>query len=147
MKKVVIDTNVFISALLGKEGSYARIILDAVFDGNLLPLMGNALFNEYSNVLNRNELFKKCPLDEGERSVLFASFLSCCKWTKIYFKWRPNLKDESDNHIVELAVAGGAKRIITDNTKDFVSSELCFSGLEVITPKIFLKEAKWEQLQ
>ncbi len=78
---------------------------------------------------------------------LFASFLSCCKWTKIYFKWRPNLVDESDNHIVELAVAGGASLIITKNTKDFLNSELSFSGLEIITPEIFLKEVKWEQLQ
>ncbi len=140
-------SNVFISTLLGKEGSYTRIILDAVFDGKFLPLIGNALFNKYSDVLNRNELFKKCPLDEGEMLELFASFLCCCKWTKIYFKWRLNLKDESDNHIVELAVAGGAKRIITDNTKDFLRNESSFSGLKVITPEIFLKETKWEQLQ
>jgi len=145
MKKVVIDTNVFISALLGREGSYARLILDAVFDERVLPLMGDALFNEYSDVLTRSELFKKCPLDEEERLELFASFMGCCKWTKIYFKWRPNLKDESDNHIIELAVAGGAKLIVTQNTKDFVSSELSFSGLEVLTPEIFLKESKWVQ--
>lgn len=26
-------------------------------------------------------------------------------WTRIYFGWRPNLRDEADNHLVELAVA------------------------------------------
>jgi predicted nucleic acid-binding protein len=30
MEKIVIDTNVFISAILGKNGSYARLIIEAV---------------------------------------------------------------------------------------------------------------------
>ena len=145
MEKIVIDTNVFISAILGKEGSYTRLIIDAVFDGKILPLMGDALFNEYWDVLTRDVLFDKCPIDQDERMEFFASFLSCCQWTKIYFKWRPNLKDESDNHIIELAIAGGARLIITKNIKDLISGELKFSGLEVVTPEIFVKEAKWEQ--
>jgi putative PIN family toxin of toxin-antitoxin system len=145
MKKIVIDTNVFISAILGRDGSYARLIVEAVFDGALIPLMGEALFNEYWDVLTRDALFKNSPLNREERETLLASFLSCCEWTKIYFKWRPNLKDEKDNHVMELAVAGGAGHIVTQNIRDLVSGELEFSGLEIVTPEMFVKEAKWEQ--
>ena len=145
MEKIVIDTNVFISALLGKEGSYSRWIIGAVFDRKFLPLMGDALFNEYWDILTKDALFERCPFDREERMEFFASFLNCCQWTKIYFKWRPNLKDEGDNHIIELALAGGAQIIITKNIKDLVSGELKFSGLEVVPPEIFVKEAKWEQ--
>lgn len=145
MKKIVIDTNVFVSAILGKEDSYARLVIEAVFDDELMPLMGEALFNEYMDVLNRDSLFKNSPLNRGEREELLASFLSCCQWTKIYFNWRPNLKDEKDNHIIELAVAGGAKQIITQNVRDFISGELKFPELEIVTPEMFIKEAKWEQ--
>jgi putative PIN family toxin of toxin-antitoxin system len=145
MKKIVIDTNVFISAILGKDGSYARIIIEAVFEGALIPLMGEALFNEYWDVLTRDSLFENSPLTREEREELLASYLSCCQWTKIYFNWRPNLKDERDNHIIELAVAGGARQIITQNIRDLISGELNFSDIEIMTPEMFVKEAKWEQ--
>jgi len=38
---------------------------------------------------------------------------------RIYFLWRPNLRDEADNHLVELAVAGGAQAVVTRNKRDF----------------------------
>jgi putative PIN family toxin of toxin-antitoxin system len=145
MEKIVIDTNVFISAILGKNGSYARLIIEAVFDEVFRPLMGEALFNEYWDVLTRDALFENCPLNREEREELFASFLGCCQWTKIYFNCRPNLKDEKDNHIIELAVAGGARRIVTQNIRDLMSGELNFSELEIMTPETFVKEVKWER--
>ncbi len=145
MKKVVVDTNVFISAILGKDGSYARLIIEAVFDRTLMPLMGEALFNEYWDVLTRDSIFINSPLDRGEREDLLAAFLSCCQWTKIYFNWRPNLKDEKDNHIIELAIAGGARQIITQNIRDLGTGELKFSDLEIVTPEIFVRNFKWER--
>jgi predicted nucleic acid-binding protein len=57
---------------------------------------------------------------------------------RIYFLWRPNLPDEADNHIVELAIAGGAEVIVTNNTSDLRSGELSFPQLQVLTPAQFL---------
>jgi hypothetical protein len=37
--------------------------------------------------------------------LLLEIFFSVCEWTRIYCGWRPNLPDEGDNHLVELAVA------------------------------------------
>ena len=54
--------------------------------------------------------------------------LSVCQWTDIAFIWRPNLPDESDNHLIELAVAGNAQWIVTGNTKDLAAGELLFDG-------------------
>lgn len=56
--------------------------------------------------------------------------------------WRPNLPDEGDNHLVELAVAGGASRIVTQNLRDLQGKELKFPGLVAVTPAHFLKEVK-----
>src|SRR6266513_5375089 len=50
-------------------------------------------------------LFARCRLSAAEREELFDIYLARCRWTRIYFLWRPNLRDESDNHLVELAVA------------------------------------------
>jgi predicted nucleic acid-binding protein len=58
---------------------------------------------------------------------------------RIYFLWRPNLPDEADNHIVELAIAGGAEAIVTNNTSDLRGGELSFPQLQVLTPARFLK--------
>ena len=102
--------------------------------------MGAALLTEYEDVLRREPLFQKCRLTRSEREELLDIFLSACTWTRIYFAWRPNLRDEGDNHVVELAIAGGAERIITRNLRDFAPMELRFPNLDVMTPEDFLKE-------
>ena len=48
-----------------------------------------------------------------------------------YFLWRPNLRDEGDNFLVELAVAGNSEIIVTNNVKDFEGAELAFGELRV----------------
>jgi predicted nucleic acid-binding protein len=42
----------------------------------------------------------------------------------VYFGWRPNLPDEADNHLVELAVAGRASFVVTRNLRDLTRAEL-----------------------
>ena len=54
--------------------------------------------------------------------------------------WRPNLPDESDNHLVELAMAGGAEVIVTKNVRDIRAGELKFPGLRILKPEQLLKE-------
>lgn len=54
---------------------------------------------------------------------------------------RPNLPDEADNHVVELAVAGNAEAIVTHNTRDFRRNELRFPGLAVVTPRALIAES------
>lgn len=53
---------------------------------------------------------------------------------------RPNLPDENDNHLVELAVAGDAAMIVTNNTRDFRTAELRFPGLRALTPRELVEE-------
>ena len=62
-----------------------------------------------------------------------------CRLIDVSYLWRPNLKDEGDNFIVELAVAGNANYIVTKNLKDFRQSELVFDSFKVITPKQLLE--------
>jgi predicted nucleic acid-binding protein len=87
----------------------------------------------------REPLFRDCALDARERTMLFEALLSVCRWTRVYFSWRPNVPDESDNHVVELAVAGGAEAIVTRNVRDFARMEMRFSRLAVLDPREFLK--------
>lgn len=136
---VVLDTNIFVAALLGPGGA-SRAVLKSCLTGKLQPLMGTALFTKYESLLSREALFEGCHLDAKQRDELLNSFLSVCRWTNIYYGWRPNLRDEADNHLIELGVAGGASAIVTKNVRDFKGAELHFSGLRILLPEELLKE-------
>ena len=144
MSKIILDTNIFVAAILSPDGTCRRI-LRHVLSGDTYPIMGDALYYEYEDVLDRDELFRDCAIDREEREDLFAAFLVCCDWVKVYYKWRPNLRDEGDNHLIELAVAGGVTEIVTRNVKDLKSGELYFEHLRILTPDEYLKEEGWER--
>ena len=129
---LVVDTNVFVGACLGKGPS--SLVVQGCLEGRFVPLMGAALLSEYEDVLARKPLFETCRLSAAERNELLDIFLASCRWTRIYFGWRPNLRDEGDNHLVELAVAGGAEFIVTHNIRHLKSMELKFDGLAIATP-------------
>jgi len=132
------DTNVFIAAMLSQSGEN-RAILRACFEGRAHPLMAAALFHEYEDVMLRSDTMRRSPLRPEDRQSLFEAFLSVCEWVKVYFLWRPNLPDEGDNHLIELAIAGGAATIVTNNVRDVRRGELSFPGLHILTPAEFLK--------
>lgn len=136
--RVVIDTNVFLGACLGSGAANKAVA--ACLRRQCVPLMGAALLTEYEDVLGRAELFETCRLSLGERNDLLDIFLSVCEWTRVYYAWRPNLPDEADNHLIELAVAGGADLIVTRNLRDIQRGELQFPGLRIVSPEDFLKE-------
>ena len=141
MQKVIIDTNIFGSALLNKNGAPRNIIRHAL-NNDIQPVFGNALFSEYEDVLSRDKLFTKSVLSKQERTSLFMALLSVSDWVPIYFLWRPNLRDESDNHLIELAIASGTKTIITANKKDMQHGDLMFPDLNIQTAGEFLKRRK-----
>lgn len=141
---IVLDTNVFISACLG--GGAGNAVVRACLEGKCYPLMGAALYAEYEDVLGRSEWAAKSPLTVEERRELFRIFLASCSWTRVYYGWRPNLPDEADNHLIELAVAGGAECIVTRNLRDLAGGELLFPGLRFMDPVNFLKElSSWQR--
>ena len=102
--------------------------------------MGQALFAEYESVLARSDLFLRSPISDREREALLAALISRCTWVRVYYLWRPNLPDEADNHLVEIAVAGNAEAIVTHNTRDFERTELRFPALRIVAPRALIAE-------
>ncbi len=49
---------------------------------------------------------------------------------------------QGDNHLVELAVAGGASHIVTHNLRDLKHMELKFPGLAIATPTQLLAKER-----
>jgi putative PIN family toxin of toxin-antitoxin system len=139
MKALVIDTNVFVAALRSADGA-SRAVIRRCLQGQYMPCMSLALFAEYRDVMGREPLFVASPLTSEERLALFYAFIAVCRLTEIYYLWRPNLRDEADNHVLELAVAAGAQTIVTYNRADFFGAELHFPELRIVMPADLLKE-------
>jgi predicted nucleic acid-binding protein len=57
---------------------------------------------------------------------------------KLYYLWRPYLKDPKDDTVLELAVAADCGFIVTYNKKDFEGTDQF--GIDILTPQEFLKK-------
>ena len=134
----VIDTNVFVGALQRGDG-VNRKILELCFLDELEPLMTDTLYYEYESLMGRSHLFEHSMFSQNERESFFDDFCSICRWVDIHYRWRPNLKDEGDNHVIELAIAGGADCVLTWNKKDFRHADLILPDIKVVTPVEFLQ--------
>lgn len=108
-------------------------------------MVGHALFLEYEDVINRDDKFGSSPMDSDARNQFLDDFLSVSQWQEVHYLWRPNLTDEGDNHLVELAVASGASYIITQNVRDLQSGDLNFDTIKGMHPVAFLQMLRDEQ--
>lgn len=77
----VIDTNVFISALLSKNSDAATVkVLRAILDGRIVPLYHNEILAEYDEVLHRKKFHfqeKSIQMDKQQfnmRNLCHAAF-------------------------------------------------------------------------
>lgn len=133
--RVVIDTNVLLAALRSKRGASHRLLL-ALADGLYRPSLSVPLFLEYESVTKREGLLT--GLDEADIDAILDYLLSRSSIRKIFYLWRPILKDPKDDLILEVAVESRSEYIITFNQRDF--SEAQRFGIEVVTPRKFLHE-------
>jgi len=139
MSRIVVDTNVFVAALRTGGGA-SREVLRRALTGAYCPLFSNALWLEYEDLLGRPVWTEETTGEE--RMNILASLAAVGQWVKVYYGWRPNLVDEGDNHLIELAVAGGAKAIVTHNLRDLKFGELRWRNLLVLSPSECLEKLK-----
>ena len=131
---VVIDTNVLISALRSKQGASHKLLL-LLADDAFTPNVSVPLFVEYESVAKRTGLLS--GLDSNDINSILDYFLSKSKVRKIFYLWRPFLKDQKDDLVLEVAVESQSEYIITFNTSDFSGCEKF--GVKIVTPYEFMK--------
>jgi putative PIN family toxin of toxin-antitoxin system len=134
--QIIIDTNVFVSALRSKSGASFKLLAlvgeSEQFETNLsVPIV-----LEYEDVANRQSHIN--GLSAQDISDILDYLCSVANRRQIYFLWRPFLKDPKDDMVLELAVEAQCKYIISFNKRDFAGVEKF--GLRVLTPQEFLKE-------
>lgn len=134
----MLDTSVVVAALRSRRGASNRL-LELIGLGRLRPLVSTALFLEYEDVLQRPEqrLVTGMTLDDVDRFL--AAFASAAEGVEVTFRWRPQLKDPSDELVLEAAVNGRAEALVTHNIDDFREAGRSF-GLRVVRPGELLEE-------
>jgi putative PIN family toxin of toxin-antitoxin system len=130
MQKIIIDTNVLVSALI--QRSYPFYVVDSLFSKREIQLcISDELFEEYFAVLNR-EKFSKFPEFMALAQILLAEI------ERIAIKYYPEVKleiirDLDDNKLLELAETCEADFLITGNSSDFTMRE--YKSTKIVTPK------------
>ncbi len=129
-KNIVLDTNVLLTALKSSQGTSFRLL--ALLEHNLYQLhVSTPLVAEYEAVLKRGHL----TLSDQEIDDAIDFICAQAIHHKIFYLWRPALKDPDDDFLLELAVKAGAD-IVTWNIRDF--RQASHFGVNVLTPREFL---------
>ena len=123
--KVVVDTNVIVSALMNVNGTPAKI-LSLILNGKLEILYDNRIIIEYIEVLSRKEFGFSVEtihdmIDFFEHGGEFISAVPL----KIKFP------DETDKKFYEVYKSGDARYLITGNKKHFPTKDT------ILVPKEF----------
>ena len=129
MLKVVLDTNVLVSALLNPGGKPAQI-LALIHGGHITLYYDSRIFLEYENVLSR----KKFPFEARDRELLLAA-ISHRGMALVPAPSDMDFSDTQDKKFYEAAAEAGAY-LITGNKKHF--PDLSW----IVTPADFLEEIR-----
>ncbi|HJZ94989.1 MAG TPA: putative toxin-antitoxin system toxin component, PIN family [Candidatus Solibacter sp.] len=129
MIRVVLDTNIIVSALLQPLGPSAQIFTMAL-SGSIQMCMTGPVYAEYEEVIRRPRLKRS---DEIITATL-QSIRDNALWVRPSDKVRACL-DPDDDMFLECAQAARADYLVTGNTKDFPIS---WEGTPVITPRAML---------
>jgi putative PIN family toxin of toxin-antitoxin system len=124
--KVVLDTNVIVSALLNPNGLPANI-LNLVLSGTIELFYDNRIFSEYQEVLSR----KKFGFDIELVNVLLDFIAHEGKFINATLLDIP-FKDKEDKKFYEVFKSGLIDLLITGNKKDFPAEK------NIVTPKEYL---------
>lgn len=128
--KIVLDTNVLVSAFLKPQSKPARI-LRLVIQGEIRIIINEAILAEYNEVLSR-PVFKLN--DKYVQKILKLFRTKGIKATALAKSF--HLPDSSDEPFLEAAIACRADALVTGNLKHF-PEEKCH-GQNILLPAEFL---------
>lgn len=127
--RIVIDTNILISAGLKPGGLEARV-LALVLTGELTAVATEWTWAEYVSVLRR----KKFAEMRHWAEALLAGLEQRVEWCVAHERLAV-AEDEDDNRFLECAVAGGAGILLTGNGRHYPRE---FGGVKVMNAREFL---------
>jgi len=139
MIRIVIDTNILVSAILTAEGNPAKI-LKLVLQGKLNLIISPAILEEIRQVLRYPKLVKLMKKNMITLEEVYTFFDKMSKIAvitpgKLDIKAIPD--DPSDDMVLSCAVEGEADFIISGD--HHLTDLRIFQGIKIVDPAAFLK--------
>lgn len=138
--KIVLDTDVIIAGMRSPSGASAEIIRRARL-GELTMMASVSLFMEYEAKCTLPIHYQAAGLSAQEAEIFINTLASIISPVKTHYLWRPQLRDPADEMVLEAAVNGGAKALISFNQKHFGLTPQRF-GIQLLLPSEFLRSFK-----
>jgi len=134
--RIVLDTNVLISAFLSRAGTPFQII-ELTRTSDLVPIMSWAVFQELERVIHYPHLRAHANYSDNQVERFLRGIEQVSFWIPVNQTLATVTADESDNRFIELAVAGKARYIITGDKRHLLPLRR-FQGIEIVSPTEFL---------
>lgn len=134
MIRVVLDTNVVYAGLRSRNGASFRV-LERLGGENFQPCVSVPLVLEYQQTLSEKHADLGLSVSQIESVLDYLCLIGHKQ--RVFYLWRPLLRDPRDDMVLELAVASESEFIVTYNTKDFRGAERF--GISIVTAKEFLQ--------
>jgi putative PIN family toxin of toxin-antitoxin system len=125
----VIDTNVIVASLLTRNHDSATArVMNAVYEGKVIPLVCDEILGEYEEVLHRAQL----KLDPAKCDYILSLIRD---WAEPMHPVHTDasMPDEDDRVFFEVALAGQDvfdSRLVTGNLKDYPKADFVISPSE-----------------
>lgn len=139
MQKIILDTNVVVSALIQKSFPYL-ILQELYLEKEIQLCISENLIAEYYEVLSRNK-FAKFP----DFKIKAEAVLADINTNALFFypkKKIKKVKDPDDDMLLELAEESKADFLITGNTNDFTFKK--HKKTKIVTPREYWEDYKSE---
>ena len=125
----VIDTNVIVSSLLTRNHDSATArVMNAVYEGKVIPLVCDEILGEYEEVLHRAQL----KLDPAKCDYILSLIRDQAEPMHPVHT-DASMPDEDDRVFFEIALAGQDvfdSRLVTGNIKDYPKADFVVSPSE-----------------
>jgi putative PIN family toxin of toxin-antitoxin system len=132
--RVVVDTNILISAVIRPLGTVG-LVLRHLRDGHYILIYSEPILTEIVDVLNRPTIRDKYGLTQADIETIIGLVL--LRGEVIIPKRRITVcRDPKDNMILEAAIDGSADMIISGD-QDLLSMRT-FEGIAILTPAEFI---------
>jgi len=132
MQKLILDTNIVVSALIQKSYPH-HIVFDHVLDGHVQLCLSEALLNEYIEVLARPK-FSKIYDFKNNANIVLSRFIKTARFYEPKIRL-DIIKDSDDNKLLELADESNANFLITGNYIHFNITN--YKNTQIVSPRDF----------
>lgn len=122
-------------------GGASAALLRRALDGDVTLLANVALVLEYEAVCRRPEHVAASGLKAGEVDVFVVALAALVEPIETHFVWRPQLRDPSDEMVLEAAVNGHADAIVSFNLRDYGTAPQRF-GIALWLPRDAIRRAR-----